>query len=82
MAENRGHAHGSNLPGLPEETREHLGRALRSSLDAGTERPAYLGDPVTPPEFEDQVDRLRRRLTAREEGPAAVEGALRDLLGK
>ena len=68
------------VPALPEEAREHLGRVLRSSLEADTERPTYLGDPVTPPEFEDQVGRLRRRLTAREEGPAAVESALENLL--
>lgn len=67
-------------PALPEEAREHLGRLLRTTLESGTEQPAYLGDPVTPPEFEDQVGRLRSRLTAREEGPAAVESALGDLL--
>lgn len=67
-------------PVLPEEARTHLGRVLRSSLEAGSEQPTYLGDPVTPPEFEDQVGRLRRRLTARAEGSAAVENALNDLL--
>jgi hypothetical protein len=67
-------------PTLPEEARRQLGRALRSNLDADAGRPAYLGDPVTPPEFEDQVSRLRSRLTARAQGPAAVEDALTDLL--
>lgn len=80
MAEDRDRSQRSNAPSLPEETRVQLGRALRSNLDAGAERPAYLGDPVTPPEFEDQVARLRSRLTARAEGPAAVEDALTDLL--
>jgi hypothetical protein len=67
-------------PSLPGEAREHLGRVLRSSLEAEAERPAYLGDPVTPPEFEDQVGRLRSRLAAHEKGPAAVASALDDLL--
>lgn len=69
-----------NRPSLPDDVRRQLGRTLRSSLDAGAEQPAYLGDPVTPPEFEGQVARLRSRLTARMQGPAAVEGALTDLL--
>lgn len=82
MAEDRDHDERApdEAPNLPDEAREHLGRVLRSSLEADAERPAYLGDPVTPPEFEDHVDRLRRRLAAHEEGPAAVASALDDLL--
>jgi hypothetical protein len=65
---------------LPEDVREHLGRALRSRYAAGTERPQYLGDPALPEAFTEPVRRLEGRLKAHEEGTEAVRDALAAIL--
>ena len=72
--------------GLPRPIQEHLGQQLRTTYNAETpEKPAYLGDPVLPLEFELQLQRLeaserqRIREMAHNQGIEAVERALRDI---
>jgi hypothetical protein len=72
--------------GLPRPIQEHLGQQLRTTYNVETaEKPAYLGDPVLPLEFELLLQRLeaserqRIREMAHTQGIEAVERALRDL---
>ena len=72
--------------GLPRPIQEHLGRQLRTSYNAETEeKPAYLGDPALPLEFELLLQRLevserqRIRKMAHDQGLEAVERALREI---
>jgi hypothetical protein len=55
-------ASGSAAPepasGLPRPLQEHLARELRSTYHATEEKPAFLGDPTIPVEFEYQLQRL------------------------
>jgi hypothetical protein len=59
-------ASGSAAPGaaperassLPRPLQEHLARELRSTYHATEEKPAFLGDPAIPVEFEYQLQRL------------------------
>lgn len=67
-------------PILPDEARDHLGRALRLALARDQDAPAYLGDPGLPPDLIDHVQRLRDRLRANEIGQEAVEASLRSFL--
>lgn len=66
--------------GLPEPVREHLGQELRAAFNRTAPKPAYLGDPALPPEFEHQLLRLDATLDVREKGVEAVAKAL-DLSG-
>lgn len=75
----------SDLPGaaLPRPVQEHLGLQLRTSYnEVMEEKPAYLGDPALPLEFELQLQRLdaneRRKFReqAHERGIEAVAQAL------
>jgi hypothetical protein len=73
--------------GLSRPIQEHLGRELRTTYNAeAPEKPAYLGDPVLPLEFELLLQRLevseRQRIgeIAHSHGIEAVERALRELL--
>ena len=73
---------------LPRPIQELLGKQLRTTYSAETpDKPAYLGDPVLPIEFELLLQRLeaserqRYRAMAHDQGVEAVERALRDLLG-
>lgn len=73
---------------LSRPIQELLGQQLRTAYSAETaDRPAYLGDPTLPIEFELLLQRLeaserqRYREMAHEQGVEAVERALRDLLG-
>ena len=78
--------------GLPRPIQEHLGQQLRTTYNAeAASKPAYLGDPVLPLEFELLIERLeaserqRFREMAHNQGVEAVERALLDLqarLGK
>ena len=43
---------------LPRPLQEHLARELRSTYHATEEKPAFLGDPAIPVEFEYQLQRL------------------------
>ena len=44
--------------GLARPLQEHLARELRSTYHATEEKPAFLGDPAIPVEFEYQLQRL------------------------
>jgi hypothetical protein len=72
---------------LSRPIQEHLGKELRTTYRVeAPEKPAYLGDPVLPVEFELLLQRLevsereRIRQIAHEQGIEAVERALRELL--
>lgn len=66
-------------PSLDKPVQERLGRELRVAYDATEPKPAYLGDPALPPEFDEAVHRLHRAQKAHEAGTAAVERALADI---
>jgi hypothetical protein len=73
---------------LPRPIQEHLGLQLRTSYNTVTaEKPAYLGDPAVPLEFELQLQRLeaseRRKIRekAHDRGVEAVAQALNIDLG-
>ena len=61
---------------LNAEIREHLGRRLRSTYTIEAEKPAYLGDPAIPPQFERLVLQLEGRDRSSLEGLRAVGEAL------
>ena len=65
--------------GLDRSTQEHLGQRLRAALNETAPKPAYLGDPALPPEFEHQLLRLEGRIEVHEKGIEAVRKALGDL---
>ena len=72
--------------GLPRPIQEHLASSFRTTYNVETaEKPAYLGDPVLPLEFElllqriEASERQRIREMAHTQGIEAVERALRDL---
>jgi hypothetical protein len=61
---------------LPKPVQEHLGRQLRSAYNAKAERPAFLGDPAVPPQFERLIRRIEVSEKVREIGVEAVRQAL------
>lgn len=61
---------------LPKGVQEHLGRQLRSAYNAKAERPAFLGDPAVPPQFERLIRRIEVSEKVREIGVEAVRQAL------
>jgi hypothetical protein len=61
---------------LPRLVQEHLARQLRVTYLEMQDKPAYLGDPALPPEFDIHLLRLSRRQRASEQGLAAVAAAL------
>jgi hypothetical protein len=62
---------------LPRPIQEHIGRQLRSAYNADAQRPAYLGDPAVPPQFERLIRRIELGEKVHELGVAAVADALR-----
>jgi hypothetical protein len=64
-----------NTP-LPRIVQEHLARELRAIYLEMQDRPAYLGDPALPPEFDVPLLRMAMRQRASEQGFAAVAAAL------
>ena len=66
-------------PGLAPPLQEHLGRQLRTAYHAMAEKPAYLGDPAIPPEFDRYVQRLEARERIRNRGVEAVKAALQEI---
>ena len=72
----------ANFPALPESVREHLGRKLRAQYYVIGERPAYLGDPVTPLSLDpliarmERIERARRKARISRAGLRAVSSAL------
>jgi hypothetical protein len=66
---------------LPKTIQEHLGRQLRSTYNAEADRPAFLGDPAIPPQFERLIRRIEIGEKVHEFGVEAVRQALQpDLL--
>jgi len=65
--------------GLDKPVQEHLGKELRGIYNVVADKPAYLGESPLPAALETQLDRLNRRLTASEQGAAAVDAALQGL---
>ena len=61
---------------LPRLVQEHLARQLRAKYLELQDKPAYLGDPALPPDFEAHLYRLSARQRAGEHGMAAVAAAL------
>lgn len=62
--------------GLPRPLQEDLGRQLRTAYQALADKPAFLGDPALPPQFDRQIQRLETRERVRRRGLQAVERAL------
>ena len=73
---------------LPRPLQEHLARELRSTYHATEDKPAFLGDPAIPVEFEHQLQRLEAvekvRHTEKVQNQAieAVKSALEDIVSK
>jgi hypothetical protein len=61
---------------LPKPIQEHLGRQLRSTYNAEADRPAFLGDPAIPPQFERLIRRIEIGEKVHEFGVEAVRQAL------
>jgi hypothetical protein len=64
---------------IDKPVQERLGRELRVTYGAIEAKPAFLGDPALPPQFDETVRRLHRSTKAHETGVAAVEKALAGL---
>ncbi len=65
-----------DTPALPRPIQEELARQLRGTYQTVSEKPAYLGDPALPPQFEEPVRKLARSIKAHDEGVEAVRRAL------
>ena len=80
-----GHDPGS---ALPRPLQEHLAQQLRSTYQTVSEKPAFLGDPAIPVEFEHHLQRLeevetgRRREKVHTQAVEAVKSALEDIVGE
>ena len=63
---------------LPRPVQDHLGRQLRATYFETQDKPAYLGDPALPIEFDQYLHRLSTLDVRRSErcGLAAVSAAL------
>ena len=68
---------GEGPPALDRTVQEHLGQKLRAAYAEVADKPAYLGDPALPPEFEHQLLQVERSEEVHEK---AVE-AVREVLG-
>ena len=72
--------------GLARPLQEHLAQQLRSTYQSLAEKPAFLGDPAVPPEFERHLQRLeavergRQREKIRTKGVEAVKTALEEII--
>jgi hypothetical protein len=72
--------------GLARPLQEHLAQQLRSTYQTMAEKPAFLGDPAVPAEFEQHLQRLeavergRQREKVRSQGVEAVRTALEDII--
>jgi hypothetical protein len=69
----------SETTGLDKTIQELIGQKLRSEYNAIADKPAYLGDPMLPPEMEDQITKLGITIRAHETGIEAVEEALKNI---
>ena len=61
---------------LPRDIQEHLGRRLRSELHTEADKPAFLGEPSVPPQFEPLVRKLEAGEGGERQGYEAVKRAL------
>jgi hypothetical protein len=61
---------------LDRSVQDFLGRKLRAAYNEVAEKPAYLGDPALPPEFEHQLVRIEATIRTHEGGVNAVREAL------
>lgn len=71
------------IPGpvvLSKEVQEHIGQQLRTEYDIVAEKPAFLGDPAIPEQFDWQIARLETRERAQAQAVDAVEKALEELV--
>ncbi len=72
--------------GLARPLQEHLARELRSTYHATEEKPAFLGDPAIPVEFEYQLQRLeavekvRHTEKVHNQAVEAVKSALEEIV--
>ena len=77
----------SNVPPLPGNVQDHLGRLLRAEYYERGDKPRYLGDPALPVEFDPYLRRLElkeaplRTRWIRERGAKAIADALKGLEG-
>ena len=79
--------HGSREPasGLARPLQEHLAQRLRSAYHELSDKPAFLGDPAVPVEFEYQLARLeaaekvRHKERVHNQAVEAVKAALADI---
>ena len=71
---------------LPRTLQEHLAQKLRSAYHELSEKPAFLGDPAIPVEFEyhlarlEAVEKNRHIEKVRNHGLEAVKSALEDIV--
>jgi hypothetical protein len=83
-----GSADGGHEPAssLPRTLQEHLAQKLRSAYHELAEKPAFLGDPAIPVEFEyhlarlEAVEKNRHIEKVRNKGIEAVKSALEDIV--
>ena len=72
--------------GLARPLQDHLAQQLRSTYQTLAEKPAFLGDPAVPAEFEQHLQRLeavergRQREKIRTKGVEAVKTALEGII--
>ncbi len=75
----------SNIPSLPANIQDHLGRLLRAEYYERGDKPRFLGDPALPLEFDpylqrlDQKERVLRASRIGEQGRQAVAAALQGI---
>jgi hypothetical protein len=73
--------------GLPRPLQEHLAQKLRSAYHELAEKPAFLGDPAVPAEFEyhlqrlEAVEKVRHEEKVHNQAVEAVKTALEDIAG-
>ena len=63
-------------PVLDRTVQDFLGQKLRAAYAEAEEKPAYLGDPALPPEFEQKVLAVEKSVEVHEKGIEAVRDAL------
>ena len=73
---------------LPRPLQEHLAQKLRSAYHELAQKPAFLGDPAVPAEFEyhlqklEAVEKVRHTEKVHNQAVEAVKAALEDIAGK
>jgi hypothetical protein len=82
---------GASMPepgsGLARPLQEHLAQKLRSAYHELAEKPAFLGDPAVPAEFEyhlqrlEAVEKVRHEEKVHNRAVEAVKTALEDIAG-